>query len=223
MLNKLEDRLEEAAEEIRQATRELEETFDDPMVRQTDWTPAARGGTNVRSHRLKKSGPERLTFKPAPQAFVFSAGLLAGGAAIVYYQPFGDIEPAWMQTAIGAGLLVVGLSWAYGTSKPTVLDRQRGICWTGWSAPASVEAARDRKDCAVLDDVHAIQVIRERVSGGEGKNRYDSYEINLVRKDGSRLNLVDHGKQQVIRDDAQALGEFLQIPVWDASDFGRRT
>jgi hypothetical protein len=222
MLNKLKDRLEQAAEDIRQATRELEETFDDPMVQQTDWHPARRGGTNVRSRKLHRSGPERLTFRPALQAFMFPAALLAGGVAILVYQPFGDIEPPWMETAFGVAALAGALLWTYRISKPTVLDRQLGFCWSGWSVPGSAEAARDRKDGAVLDEVHAIQVIPERVSGSEGGRGYHSYEINLVLEDGSRLNLVDHSKQRIIRDDAQTLGEFLQVPVWDASGFGRR-
>jgi hypothetical protein len=46
-----------------------------------------------------------------------------------------------------------------------------------------------------------------------------SYEINLVLTDGSRLNLVDHSIQSVIREDAQTLGAFLDVPVWDASSF----
>jgi len=71
----------------------------------------------------------------------------------------------------------------------------------------------------VLDDVRAVQVIRERVTSSDSGKSYDSYEINLVEADGNRLNLVDHSNQAVIREDARALGAFLDVPVWDASGF----
>ncbi|RWX50781.1 hypothetical protein VU01_12641, partial [Candidatus Electrothrix marina] len=49
------------------------------------------------------------------------------------------------------------------------------------------------------------------------KSSYCSYEINLVLQDGSRINVVDHGKKNRIREDAHALAEFLGKPLWDAS------
>ena len=42
-----------------------------------------------------------------------------------------------------------------------------------------------------------------------------SYELNLVLQDGERLNVVDHGSFDVLREDAAKLGEFLGVPVWD--------
>ena len=68
-----------------------------------------------------------------------------------------------------------------------------------------------------LQDFKAIQLIREWVQGN--KHSYDSYELNLVFGDGNRLNMTDHGDLQLIRSDADALGRYLDIPIWDAIDF----
>ena len=38
-------------------------------------------------------------------------------------------------------------------------------------------------------------------------------------KDGRRLNVVDHGSLEVIRTDARACADFLQVPLWDAISF----
>jgi len=49
--------------------------------------------------------------------------------------------------------------------------------------------------------------------------RCQQSEVNLVLADGNRMNLVDHSNQSAIREDAQALSAFLDLPVWDASGF----
>ncbi len=59
-------------------------------------------------------------------------------------------------------------------------------------------------------------MISERISGD--KSTYYSYEINLVLKDGSRINAVDHGKKSKVQEDAKTLAEFLDKPLWDASE-----
>jgi hypothetical protein len=76
------------------------------------------------------------------------------------------------------------------------------------------------KEHCRLSDIHAIQLLQEYVSTSSSSgssSRYYSYELNLVLKDGNRLNVVDHGKLSLIRTDAEQLGQFLNVPVWDAT------
>ena len=46
--------------------------------------------------------------------------------------------------------------------------------------------------------------------------RFYSYEINLVLKNGRRVNVADHGDLDSLRADADMLANFLEVPVWDA-------
>ena len=68
-----------------------------------------------------------------------------------------------------------------------------------------------------LCQICAIQLIREFVR--ENKSSYYSYELNLVRTDGERINITDHGSLHAIRVDAETLSNYLSIPVWDAIDY----
>ena len=68
-----------------------------------------------------------------------------------------------------------------------------------------------------FDDICAIQLLREYVSGN--KSSYYSYELNLVCMNGERINIIDHGALRAIREDASILADYLSIPVWDAIDF----
>lgn len=72
-------------------------------------------------------------------------------------------------------------------------------------------------DWCKLNDIHALQIIPENISGDSGTKGYCSYELNIVTKDASRINVVDHGAIQSIRDDAQTLAEKLGVPVWDTA------
>lgn len=216
MLEKIQQAIQQRIEKVAEDAQALEEGFGDPLARETDWTPAKRGGTHGRSRRLKQSGSDRLTFQPTLRMLLFYAVPTLAGAGILIFQPMQAMEPAWLQSATGLIFLIMGLALGYRASKPVVIDKQLGLCWSGWAAPKSAEAARDRKGCAALDEVRAIQVIPERLTH---KESVTSYEINLVLADASRLNLVDHSRKSVILEDAQVLGKFLDVPVWDASGF----
>ncbi len=39
------------------------------------------------------------------------------------------------------------------------------------------------------------------------------YELNLILKDGSRLNVVDHGNRDALQGDARTLAEFLDVDL----------
>ena len=71
------------------------------------------------------------------------------------------------------------------------------------------------KGLTPLEEIHALQLVSELC---HTKNRsYYSYELNLVLRDGQRINAVDHGRHERIRTDAQRLSDFLGKPVWDAT------
>ena len=44
---------------------------------------------------------------------------------------------------------------------------------------------------------------------------FTSYEINLILKDWSRINVIDHWNKNAILEDAKILWDFLRVRVWD--------
>ena len=69
-----------------------------------------------------------------------------------------------------------------------------------------------------LDQVHAVQLIDERVRRSKG-GYFISYELNLVFKNCSRINIVDHGSLGAIRQESRMLSQFLRVPIWDVIGF----
>ena len=69
-----------------------------------------------------------------------------------------------------------------------------------------------------IQGIHAIQLLPERIVDIASRTPFSiSYELNLVNHRGGRLNLIDHGFLNWIRQDAQNLASFLDVPLWDAT------
>ncbi len=64
-----------------------------------------------------------------------------------------------------------------------------------------------------INQIHALQIIKERV---QSKNSsYYSYELNLILKDSNRMNVIDHGNLETIRQNAEQLANRLWVKIWD--------
>lgn len=197
--------------------------FNDSVAEETEWTPLKRGGTNFRTHSLMEIDYNRLQYKISPGMMIFSLVFIAIGIGSawfislrlgVQYSGF-LIETHWPVLLFGGIFTTAGLGMLYSGSKPIVFDKISGFYWKGRKEPNISMREEDLKNACRLSSIHAIQIVRERVRSN--KSTYYSYEINLVKKDGSRLNVIDHGKKAVILEDAKRLSEFLGKPVWDAS------
>lgn len=69
------------------------------------------------------------------------------------------------------------------------------------------------KQTISFSDIYAIQLLREYVNWN--KSNYNSYELNLILKNKSRINVIDHWKVEFVRKDALVIWWFIWVPVWD--------
>lgn len=218
-----------------QKTRVTAAPFDpsrlnDPVAIRTAWTPLKRGGSNYRSHRLVRATPYRLEFRAAPEALLLNLVFIFGGFAaavlMLYSRLAGgalrpDVEtivPIVFSIVFGIVFAGSGLAMLYYSTIPVVFDKMRGICWKGRGGPPSSAGAFGRESLKTFTDlgnIHALQIISELCSSRNGS--YYSYELNLILKDGQRINVTDHGKLDKLRADAMTLAQFLGKPLWDAT------
>ena len=195
--------------------------FNDPIAMQTEWRPLRSGGSNFKTHKLVEVNYHRLEFKATVFARIFCMIFLLVGLAIFFF--FGLKTTDWQEFSIqiedifplifGLIFAIVGGVLLYFSTKPIVFDKTYGYYWKGRKEPSQTYDQGVKKASAPLSDIHALQIISERVSSS--KSTYYSYELNLILHDGSRLNVIDHGKLLSIREDAQKLASFLGVPVWD--------
>jgi hypothetical protein len=171
--------------------------FSDPAAQTADWTPVVRGGSNFGTHHLVELDADRIAFKKTIGYVLFGLVFLlvglgcSGGAAI---------GGSWLVALFGIPFAAIG-AWIL-WPRALVFDARRRTYAAGDTSIA-------------FDTIQALQLLKERVSGDDSD--YDSYELNLVLRDGKRVNVVDHGNLKLLRADAQQVRLMLGCPLWDGT------
>ncbi|HEY6951708.1 MAG TPA: hypothetical protein VI758_04835 [Bacteroidota bacterium] len=194
--------------------------FGDPLALTVDWTPATRGGSNFRTHKLVEVDFSRVEFKASMSARIFYSIFMIVGIGVVAVfsvsrERFDTFSVETIMPLLFGALFAVigGLLLRFGTI-PIIFDKQVGYFWKGRKSPQELYDGRSQKKVAPLADIHALQLVSEYVRSG--RSSFYSYELNLVLNDGRRLTVIDHGNLVRLREDAKKLSEFLGKPVWDA-------
>ncbi|MCB0639091.1 MAG: hypothetical protein KDC54_20820 [Lewinella sp.] len=185
--------------------------FNDPLAEQLDWQPVRKGGDGFRTHQLERTELHLMEITPTRGLLLFASAIMALPLLGMVFLLSQDDIPVFVFFFCGLASLF-GLFMLYRAKKVTVFDQRSRMCtgyfrsWGNWFPPARH---------IPFDQIHALQILRERV---RSKNHnYWSYELNLVLHNGERYMLMDHANQAAIREDAQALGRMLSVPVWDAT------
>ncbi|MCG2586982.1 hypothetical protein [Rhodohalobacter sulfatireducens] len=219
------DKIKEKLDQLAKESAERISQFDDKVAEKTDWRPLKRGGKNFGSHSLKEINPNRVEFKSSPGSFLFSSIFMVAGAFLAYSGISGLSVPLtqlfesneWLPVLAGVVFFLIGSIFFKKSVRPIVFDKTDGMYWKGKKAPqVDSSVSNTKKDAVRLSQVHALQIISESVSSSNSRS-YRSYELNLILKDASRLNVIDHGKAVKVREDADKLSAFLGVPVWDLS------
>lgn len=194
------------------------ESLNDEIALKTGWSPIIPGGTNTTDFKFNKVSSERVEFKPSPKLYIaVGVFFILGIAAIIKFslEPNGSLL---FYGGIGLGIILIltGISKLIGMKKHPVFDLDEGYFWKNQKKPDK-NLKTSSTQCQ-LDDIHAIQLIQERIQSGgsSGSSTFYSFEMNLVLNNGNRLNVVDHGTLSRIRENADQLSDFLDLPVWDA-------
>lgn len=194
--------------------------FNDPLAEEVEWSPQKRGGSNFHTHRLTSVDMHRLEFRATLGAKIFAGVFMIVGIGfpiLFHTVGFGSGNSGQAMLFVWVfGLIFTGVGGAiyYVMNKPRVFDKFADMYWRGHKKPDYIYKPEEEKHAAKISSIHAIQLLREYVKSD--KTSYYSYELNLVLNDGRRMNVIDHGNKVEITEDARKLGEFLDVPVWNA-------
>jgi hypothetical protein len=196
--------------------------FGDPLAGQTGWTPARDDAAF--GDKLVKVSSSRWEFRASARAKLSALVFVLIGLAVligvpVYKHLSGSLslnKNTVMPLLIGLVFSLAGGFLLYAGTTPVVFDKRKGYFWKGRKAPDEVLDRKTLKHYAMLADIHALQLLSELCSGPKTGSYY-RYELNLVLKDGKRINVVVRGDKNKLRDEASALSTFLGKPVWDAA------
>jgi hypothetical protein len=216
---------------------------DDSVAASAAWTPLVTGGNGIRTHQLTLTSSQRaeMTLTGLMRWIPWILGgvgtvqgifgiyfgrRMADGAGLAELLEKGNYIPLLIGVTSVMGIVIaVGLAgYFYWRSRcPVVFDRKLGWYWKGSKSPDTVSNPASLSTAARLDQIHALQIIDEYVVNQDKEVvPYHSYELNLVLADGDRRNVLDHSGLTTLRHDAEMLGEFLDVPIWDAVREPRR-
>lgn len=189
----------------------------DPLAQKTGWGALSSQSTNIKSHEMAISA-ERARTKRAGDLWLFFS--LFGGIGLCLLLAAGWLwrDGNWL-AAIAIGVFAMVLlnicRQMFFRKKRFVFDKRTGL----YSCGAWPYDELDRGARGALSDIHALQLIPKRVGrkSDPSIHNFDSFELNLVLHDGYRINVLDHGHQDGMKESAQQLSEFLDKPLWTAS------
>ncbi len=196
-------------------------SFNDPLALKIEWTPLVNGGANFQTCKIVEIENKRLEVVPSTISKIFlnifsliGIGLMSLGIYFVYEEKnFSDPKII---------LFVMGLAFSIATFlmrrillTKKVFDKISGYFWKGSRDVRAVYNVQEDSNYRHLNEIKAIQIISEIVY--TDKTRYVSYELNLVFKDTTRINIADNIKIKAIREHASKLSDFLDVPVWDGT------
>ena len=193
------------------------DSCNDDIANQTSWKPLIDGSASFRTSAYVKLSSSHVEFRPSLAhwgfmtfCFLFSLGCLYVAGSFFWHQEEMFLFPAVVLSLMGV-LFLVGAIAQWNKTKTRVFDLDLGWFWEG-KRNDTVEELESRSTSTPLNLIHALQLIEEQVQNGD--KVHDSYELNLVLKDGSRLDVADHGHLKSMQTDAERLGKFLNVPLW---------
>lgn len=180
----------------------------------TYWQPMRSGGASIQTHSLIELN-NKLLLKSSGQIKVFCLVFIFVGVNNMVFSLLKHMKKVGLETALdnplamaesflSMGIIFIiagGICLALFGSFNTTFDKTAGLLIN--------------KDISMpLNDIHALQIIEE-TCGGNDSRIFKSYEVNVVKNDGERLLLMDHGNYMAINADAEKLSEFLSVPIWE--------
>jgi hypothetical protein len=192
----------------------------DPVALKISWDPLKPGGSNFKSQKMSVN-KDSIVIEKSASAILFSLIFTVPGALGVFVgspyfflkgEIFGGIFMIIWGTLFGAAGVFLLKS-----DKKVTFDKKSGSYYRGKELIRI--SVNNIEQQGKLEDIYSIQLISERIqssSSDGGSSNFRSYELNLIFKDGARVNVMDHGNAADIELSAKNLAKFLNIPIWKA-------
>lgn len=181
--------------------------------------PISNSASNFKTSRVVTVGNDELKIEPTLASisasilfFVFLYGIFAymiyGGALVL-------IESD--SYLLGFLLLFAGLLLAWGFSRSNLLTHEIIKLDRNGNSYRRYRMWRPNQpiDSKNLSDFTEVQILKKIVKTHNSQRsvEFTSYEINLCSINSGRINIIDHGVENEIIDDANIIARFINIPV----------
>ena len=177
-------------------------------------TPLVPGGSSCVTAILHDRRDGTLRFQP-PKVFYFIPVFMFIFGCIFLFVALTVVYDPIMKPFFCIGAFIpwlIGTLVLFFTKKQAVFDFNRKCYWKDRRNLRMGENPERMKDYLAFKNIDSLQIITEHCRGSKGATWF-SYELNIVCRDGKRLNVVDHGGLQQIRMDGRRLADALGVPL----------
>ena len=198
------------------------------MDKTINWQPLNQGGANFKTKKLNTENPNQWRYENTGWSKLFPLVLIWMGIFGTFMFLITIIF--FFMAFVPLIFLVIGVIWRRRSKRAIVFDFEAGSFWKGDQKfhPSSGDKSKV-DDLVNLKDIYAVQILAETVESQRNHNNdarfrnygpeyYDSYEMNLVLNDTSRVNVVDHASLNSIKREADMIAGKLGIKVLLAED-----
>ncbi len=198
----------------------LADNLEDPLLdAEGIWLRCSTENSSFKSQQLtqREEGLVEVTTTLANSLFHLSF-VAAGLVALAFAIGFAVLVPdAGKIGALIPGIIGAVFLWTGGSGAiPKRLGAFDPSRKTFWLASDRNPGTAKRE----LAEIHGVQLLKDyrrssrvRSMGTRGRS-FTGYELNLILKDGSRLNVLAHGDKPGIILEAKGLAEVLSVPIW---------
>jgi len=175
-------------------------------------------GASFKTHNLKQQSVSALAFVPGVTCKMFIGVFLVlgfGGAAFGFLGFLAMGHP--MIILFCAGSIVFGLVGLW-MKQVFFAPRKFNLMTRTIEVPVSRLSLQPQMSMISFDEIKALQIVQKWVSSE--RNRYWAYELNIVKKDGSRHLLIEHADGRSMLADAKKISGFLGCSVVVDADLG---
>ena len=129
-------------------------------------------------------------------------GLFLLTMAVIVYVKNNQVDFAIFLGGFGIAILTFGITLVMPFVKQVTFDKDRG----------SFKNNIDRK--VKLKNIVSLQILNKMITSKHGIS-YPCYELNMLTKNGRRINVLNHNDINQLKSDAEKLAEFLSVELID--------
>lgn len=172
---------------------------------QINWSPASSFGANFCTHKLSNSSSSKLEFKPTigMKLFYLVFCFMTLIVPIVFFGGViaGEVPLYALLMCLSVAILFLYVckilkKMAYA---PNYFDKTTDTYYA--LEPGFFGVDKEIKEA--ISSIEALQILPKTMQSS--KNRYTSYELNLLLKSGERRTVLSHASYKDIKQDAQTI------------------
>jgi len=196
-------------------TEELAKSMsNDSIVKGSEiWESIASKSSSFYTQRLVKYSNGMIKVRPTLRQILFNLRFILSGlfAILMAFILFAIVESyiSILPVVVGGTFLWFGLK--------NIEQREIVIFDLNKAQFLKKEDNHDRR-LIPFTQIHGLQLMQvfnrdSRMNLGDS-DMYDSYELNLILKNGDRINIMSHGDKNAIIIDTKKLAAYLSVPIW---------